>query len=159
MHNVYSEWGRITHGVPQGSVLGPILFCLHINDLPSSIQNCKIHMFTDDTSIQCSSSSVVDIQHSLQKDLNAVQVWMNANKLKLNLVKTFVMLIGTRQRVRAQRVKLVVDDKLIEQVSTTKYLGVKINSHLSWEQHIDFIVSKAHSKIFAILFLWSFCSL
>ena len=49
------------------------------------------------------------------------------------------MLIGTRQRVGAQRVKLVVDDRLIEQVSTTKYLGVKIDSHLSWEQHIDFI--------------------
>ena len=150
VHNVYSEWGRITHGVPQGSVLGPLLFCLHINDLSSCIQNCKIHMFADDTSIQCSSSSVVDIEHSLQKDLNAVQAWMNANKLKLNLAKTFVMLIGTRQRVCAQRVKLVVDDRLIEQVSTTKYLGVKIDSYLSWEQHIDFIVSKARSKLFAI---------
>ena len=73
---------------------------------------------------------------------------MNANKLKLNSAKTFVMLTCTRQRVRAQRVKLVVDDRLIEQVSTAKYLGVKIDSHLSWEQHIDFIVSKACYKQF-----------
>ena len=74
----------ITHDVPQGSVLGPLLFCLHINDLPSCIQNYKIHMFADDPFIQCSSSSVVDLKHSLQKDLNAVQAYMNANKLKLN---------------------------------------------------------------------------
>ena len=134
MHNVYSEWGRITHGVPEGSVLqGHLLFCLYINDLPSCIQNHKIHMFADDTSIQSSSTSVVDIEHSLQKDLNAVQAWMNANKLKLNPAKTFVMLIGTRQSVHAQRVKLVIGDSLIEQVSTTKYLGVKIDNHLSWE--------------------------
>ena len=83
---------------------------------------------------------------------NVVQARMNANKLKLNSAKTFVMLICTRQRVHAQRVKLVVDDRLIEQVSTAKYLGVKIDSHLSWEQHVDFIVSKACSKlpVFAI---------
>ena len=110
----------------------------------------SIHMFADDTSIQCSSSSVVDIEHSLQKDLNAVQLWMNANKLKSNLTKTFVMLIGTMRRVCAKRIKLVVDGRSIEQVSTTKYLGVKIDSHLSWEQHIDFTVSKARSKLFAI---------
>ena len=104
-------------------------------------------MFADDTSIQCSSSSDTDLE---QKDLNAVQAWMNGNKLKLNSAKTFLMLIGTRQRVRAQRVNLIVDDRLIEQLSATKYLGVKIDSHLFWEQHIDFIVSKARSKLFAI---------
>ena len=152
MHNeyIYSEWGLISHGVPQGSILGPLLFCLYINDLPSCIPNCKIHLFADDTSIQCSSPSVAEIEHSLQKDLNAVHVWMNANRLKLNTAKTFAMLIGTRQRLYAQRINLVVDDRSIEQVSTTKYLGVKTDSHLSWEQHNDFIVSKARSKFFAI---------
>ena len=100
MHNVYSEWGRITHGVPQGSVLGPLFFCLHINDLPSCIQNCKIHIFADDTSIQfficCGFRALI----ARKKELNAVQAWMNANKLKLNPAKT-LMLITTRQRVRA----------------------------------------------------------
>ena len=76
----------------------------------------------------------MNIEHSLQKDLNAVQVWMNANKLKLNLAKTFAMLIGTRQRVRAQKVKLAVDDRLIEQVSTrggrTLYAPIHKGSNL-----------------------------
>ena len=75
---------------------------------------------------------------------------MNDNKLKLNSAKTFLMLIGTRQRVRAQRVNLIVDDRLIEQVSTTKYIRVKIDSQLSGELHIDFIVSKACNKLLAI---------
>ena len=68
-------------------------------------------MFADDISIQCSSSSVTDLEHLLQKDLNAVQAWINGNKLKLNSGKTFLMLIGTRQRVYAQRVNLIVDDR------------------------------------------------
>ena len=51
-------------------VLGPLLFCLHINDLPSCIQNCKIHMFADDTSIQCSASSVVDVEHSFTSKIS-----------------------------------------------------------------------------------------
>lgn len=101
MHNVYSGAGSPMHDVPQGSVLGPLLFCLHINDLPSCMQNCRIHVFADDISIQCISPSVVDLEHLLQKDLNVVQAWMNAKKLK---AKTFVMLIGTRQRVHAQKV-------------------------------------------------------
>ena len=117
-----------------GSVLGPLLFCLHINEY-SELQDSHLQMH--DTSIQCSSSSVVELEHLLQKDLNE---WMNANKLKVNTAKTFLMLIGTRQRVRAQRVNLIVGDRLIEQVSTIKYLGVKI----------DYIVSKACSKLFAI---------
>ena len=65
-------------------------------------------MFVDDTFIQCSSLSVTNLEHSLQKDLNAVQAWMNGNKLKLNSAKIFLMLIGTRQRVRAQRVNLLM---------------------------------------------------
>ena len=125
MYNVYCDMG------PQGSVLGLLLFCLHINALPSCIQNCKIHMFADDTSIQCSSSSVVDIGHSLQKDLNANQAWMNANKLKLNLAKTFVMLIGTRQTVCVQRVKL---NSYQGQSATTRnnHMQIRFHYQISW---------------------------
>ena len=136
MHNVYSEWGRITHGVPQGLVTGRY-FSVSISMTSLPAFRTARFTFTDATSIQCSSSSVVELEHSLQKGLNE---WMNANKLKVNTAKTFLMLIGTRQRVHAQRVNLIVDDRLIEQVSTTKYLGVEI----------DYIVSKACSKLFAI---------
>ena len=78
-----------------------------------------------------------------------MQKWINANKLKFTETY-FVMLIGTKQRLHALMDKLLVDDRLIERASDTKYLGVKIDSHLSWKQHIDFVVSKACSKLYAI---------
>ena len=63
--NEYSGWGEITHGVPQGSILGPLLFCIYINDLPSCVSHSRIHLFADDTPIQYSSSSTDKITDAL----------------------------------------------------------------------------------------------
>ena len=75
---------------------------------------------------------------------------MISNKLKLNHPKTVAMLIGTRQRLNAHKITIVVDDKPIKQVCTKTYLGVKIDNHLSWEHHIDSLVAKARGKLHAI---------
>ena len=150
LSNEFSDWGEITHGVPQGSILGPLLFSLYINDLPSVINKSKTDIFADDTTIHYSSPSASEVENSLQCDMAAVGTWMISNKLKLNHPKTVAMLIGTRQRLNAHKITIVVDDKPIKQVCTKTYLGVKIDNHLSWEHHIDSLVAKARGKLHAI---------
>ena len=95
LNNGFSNWGEITHGVPQGSILGLLLFCHYVSDLPSVIQKSRTHLFAHDTSIHCNSHSANEVENSLQHDMAAVCTWMNSNKLKLNHTKTVVMLIGT----------------------------------------------------------------
>ena len=134
--NEYSGSGEITYGVPQGSILGPLLFCIYINYLPSCVSHSSTHhLFADDTSIQYSSSSTDKIADALQKDLDAICTWMNANWLTLNPTKTCVMLSGTRQRLCGQTINLAVQGKTINQVLSVKYLGVRLDRQLSFEHH------------------------
>ena len=74
LHNESSGWGGISHGVPQGSILGP-LFCLYVNGLPSCISDSKVLLFADETSLQFNSPSITDIHMNLQQDLNSICTW------------------------------------------------------------------------------------
>ena len=86
-------------GVPQGTILGPLLFLLCINDLPNYLSNCEPRMYADDTHLTYASNNIHNIQTSLKEDLENVHSWLRANKLTLNMTKTEFMLIGPRQRL------------------------------------------------------------
>ena len=86
-------------GVPQGTILGPLLFLLCINDLPNCLSNCEPRMYADDTHLTYASNNIHNIQTSLKEDLENVHSWLRAKKLTLNMTKTKFMLIGSRQRL------------------------------------------------------------
>lgn len=90
-----SDYLIVEKGVPQGSTLGPLLFSIFINDLPSICSNCLAHLYADDTVIYTSNSDIIQIQNSLQSDFNLVQKWLYNNKLVLNKKKSCSMLFGT----------------------------------------------------------------
>ena len=85
--------------VPQGTILGSLLFLLCIKDLPNCLSNCEPRMYADDTHLTYASNNIHNIQTSLKEDLENVHSWLRAKKLTLNMTKTKFMLIGSRQRL------------------------------------------------------------
>ena len=90
---------NINYGVPQGSILGPLLFLVYINDLPNCVHTSSVRMFADDTTLTACGKSLLEIESKINSDLANVNAWLLANKLSLNLVKTEYLLIGSRSKI------------------------------------------------------------
>ena len=109
-------------------------------------------MFADDTSITLSAKTVADLKLAATSELNNLTCWLRANKLSLNVVKTELMIIGSRQRLNAQceEINISIDDRTIKRVDHTKSLGHTIDAQLSWSKHVDKISKKVSSAIGAL---------
>ena len=131
-------------GVPQGSILGPLLFLIYINDLPNSLRGAVPRMFADDTNLTLSAKTLTELKLALTPELNNLSCWLKANKLSLNVAKTELMIIGSRQRLSAQcdDVEIRIDDQIIKRVDHTKSLGLTIDAQLSWGKHVEEICKK-----------------
>jgi len=140
-----SEKKTVTCGVPQGSVLGPLLFLLYINDLPNISQKLKFYLFADDTNIFYQSSNLEDLQTILNRELKKLSLWLNANRLALNISKTNFVIFAAKNKL-LKNVTLLINKKAIQQKNYVKYLGVLIDSKLTFKDHI-MAVSKKVSRI------------
>ena len=89
-------------GVPQGSILGPLLFLMYINELPNCLQNASSRMFADDTNISLTAKTLTELKLEINPELSNLNRWLKANKLSLNVAKTEWMIIGSRQRLDTQ---------------------------------------------------------
>ena len=136
-----STTSPISCGVPQGSIIGPLLFLIYINDLPNCLDDGLLRMYADDTNISFSGPNLNDLQQRMNVQLNKLNCWLRANKLSLNVAKTEFMIIGSRQRLLTQNnddIHVYIDDKEINRVNHTKSLGLIIDDTLSWSEHINF---------------------
>ena len=95
-----SAWGPVQVGVPQGSILGPLLYSIFVNDLPNVVTHVQINKYADDTELHCCGEDLQNVQCDLQLDLCKVQDWQQANRLQLNVSKSVIMLIGSWQKLR-----------------------------------------------------------
>ena len=114
-----STASTVTCGVPQGSpfsILGPLLFLMYINDLPNCLRDAEPRMFADDNNITLSVKTVADLRLAGTSELNNFTCWLRANRLSLNVAKTELMIIGSRQRLNAQceDIDISIDDKAIK---------------------------------------------
>jgi len=134
-----SKSRSLSCGVPQRTILGPLLFLLYINDLPNSLSNCEPRMYADDTHLTYAGDNAVNIQWRQNQDLENVHNWLRANKLTLNVTKTEFMLIGSRQRLSTltESPTFAINDLQVSQVTTAKSLGVTIDDRLDWSGHIE----------------------
>ena len=119
----------LTCGIPQGTILGPLLFIIYINDLPNCLLDSEPRMYDDDTHLTFARNNIQNINTVLNDDLARVEKWLTANKLTLNASKTEFMLIGSRQRLSTfhNPPSLMIDGAPITQVISTKSLGVHID--------------------------------
>ena len=151
MNGSYSKAGVVKCGVPQGSVLGPLLFSLYINGLPLHIKNKEnvCDLFADDCSLHTCARDIDSINTSLQQGVDDVSSWCKYNNMVLHPDKTKSMLITTRQKRQIQPLllKLTVNAVQVEQVSQHEILGVIIDDEFTWQAHISSLTKKISSNL------------
>ena len=146
--NIKSSRRLITSGVPQGSILGPILFILYINDLSFEIENTIIDMYADDGTIYSKHKELGKIELDLQLNLNAINKWCFLNNMAINAQKTKCMVLGSNFKLRnAKPINIVVNSVSIENVTSKKLLGITLDSTLSWKAQVNSVTKKVNSKI------------
>ena len=144
-----SGFKSISCGVPQGSILGPLLFLIYMNDLPDAVKNVEITMFADDTSLSKTFQNTDELCMELIPAFANICKWRMANKLSLNTVKTEFMVISTSQRVGQLDIApettpyaLFVKGASIRRVKQVKNLGLIIDENLTWDHHVNYISQK-----------------
>jgi len=132
-------------GVPQGSILGPVLFLLYINDCPKSSNILKFIMFADDTNVFHSDINITILETIINRELSNLSLWFKSNKLSLNINKTYFMFFGHKGITANLRIH--IDGLNIERVSNTKFLGLQIDEKLNWKEHIRLLSIKISRSI------------
>ena len=143
---------QIKTGVPQGSILGPLLFSIYINDLVTVNSQFKFLMYADDTTIyfDIEDFNNNEIENQINNELNKMNIWLKQNRLSLNAEKTKCMIFHTRQRHIEPR-QFSIDGKEIENVKFFKFLGIIFDEHLTWKSHTKMVTNKL-SKLVGIIY-------
>jgi hypothetical protein len=140
-----SEWQETNAGVPQGSILGPLLFLVFINDIVINVQSL-INLFADDTSLMKSIINPIECFGVLQQDLNALSLWARQWLVTFNAAKTVYMLFSLKKQA-PKYPTLLLDGIEVSLVTEHTHLGITLNSKLTWHSHIHRITTKANKVV------------
>ena len=134
-------------GVPQGSILGPLLFLIYVNDMRAAV-SCKLLLYADDSALLTSGKDVSEIEGVLSRELESLSEWLEENRLSLHLGKTQSILFGSKKRLRtSNKLHVVCNGSDIEPDVEVTYLGVNLDQSLSGSSIVNKIVTKCNNKI------------
>ena len=146
VENSFSNWFELDLGVPQGSVLGPLLFNIYLNDLLWFTEDCEVCNFADDTTIFVCSKNLEEMTNKLEQSADTAIEWFRTNYFKLNTDKCKLIVGGHK----SHKISLRVGSSIVKEVSSVKLLGITIDNELKFDHYISKIVKKANSKLFVI---------
>ena len=141
-NGVSSDIKSVTCGVPQGSVLGPLLFLIYINDLPNISEKLSFFLFADDTNIYYESADLLELEKTVNEELKKLSQWLNINRLALNVSKTNFVIFRSPTKKCNHNVTLIMNRKALQQKDHVKYLGVLLDEHLNWKYQINGVALK-----------------
>ena len=137
---------NIICGVPQGSILGPLLFLIYINDRCDVCKYTAPMLFADDTNLFCNGSDLEALETNINQELAKISKWLKTNKLSLNVKKTHYMVFSKR-RVGRFRLQLMIDGENIDEVEKTKFLGINIDNKLTGKTISHTLLEKSHGVL------------
>lgn len=145
-----SSWLETKHGVPQGSILGPILFLIYINDLPLSIIDSQVILFADDTTLISKAESNELLSEKLKENTITINQWLHMNNLTMNVAKTHLLQFNCRHKPKENKCMIDIPPVKIEPVNSTKFLGIILDETLSWNGHIKTLSKTLCKACFAL---------
>jgi Reverse transcriptase (RNA-dependent DNA polymerase) len=139
---INSSYKQILMGVPQGTILGPLLFILYIYDLLCRMPDDQILSYADDTALIASAESWEETESQINFMLSVISNWMALNKLSLNYEKTVFMCFGNYIDSVPQKIYVKIKNKILKRVEQYKYLGIIFDFNMKWDSHVQYIISK-----------------
>jgi hypothetical protein len=143
--NTKSDFSIMKYGVPQGSILGPLLFIVYVNDLSLAVPDVNVNMYADDSNFDTVQKTIAECERVLQENVFEISEWCTQNKLIINENKTKCMMICSEKRHRQlndSTLNIVLDGSVLESVSSMKILGVTLDDSLHWRNHVDYVCTK-----------------
>ena len=150
-NNTYSTSRQINQGVPQGSVLGPLLYIIYANDIADRIKNSGFTFYADDTVLYTQKKNLIQATADLQKDLDSLANWCADNEIYINISKTKTMFFGSRARLNSSELPIFkIGNSTLQRNKTYTYLGIKLDEQLALETHANSLIQRVSNRVYQL---------